>query len=66
MEKKIYNLGASIFNEAYPKFSYNKEYEGKASETDSIKFKISSKTLRGKKDSTKDTTRHFVGKRTAS
>ena len=29
--------------------------EGKSSETDSIKFKISSKTSRGKKDSTKDT-----------
>ena len=31
------------------------EKEGKSSETDSIKFKISSKTSRGKKDSTKDT-----------
>ena len=30
-----------------------KEKEGKPSETDSIKFKISSKTPRGKKDSTK-------------
>ena len=30
-----------------------KELEGKPSETDSIKFKISSKTPRGKKDSTK-------------
>ena len=30
-----------------------KEYVGKPSETDSIKFKISSKTTRGKKDSTK-------------
>ena len=30
-----------------------KEYEGKPPETDSIKFKISSKTSRGKKDSTK-------------
>ena len=29
------------------------EQEGKPSETDSIKFKISSKTPRGKKDSTK-------------
>ena len=29
------------------------EKEGKPSETDSIKFKISSKTPRGKKDSTK-------------
>ena len=30
-------------------------WEGKPSETDSIKFKISSKTPRRKKDSTKDT-----------
>ena len=30
-----------------------KEWEGKPPETDSIKFKISSKTSRGKKDSTK-------------
>ena len=30
-----------------------KEKEGKSSETDSIKFKISSKTPRGKEDSTK-------------
>ena len=32
-----------------------KEKEEKTSETDSIKFKISSKTPRGKKDSTKET-----------
>ena len=31
----------------------SQEEEGKPSETDSIKFKISSKTPRGKKDSTK-------------
>ena len=36
-----------------------REYGGKPSETDSIKFKISSKTPRGKKDSTK---RHVVAK----
>ena len=35
--------------------SANQEQEGKSSETDPIKFKISSKTSRGKKDSTKDT-----------
>ena len=34
------------------------EQEGKSSENDSIKFKISSKTPRGKKDSTK---RHHHG-----
>ena len=36
-------------------YTYHQEQEGKSSETDSIKFKISSKTSRGKKDSTKDT-----------
>ena len=36
-----------VFNDLVQK------WEGKSSETDSIKFKISSKTPRGKKDSTK-------------
>ena len=39
----------------FHKNKYSQKWEGKPSETDSIKFKISSKTPRGKKNSTKKT-----------
>ena len=44
---------SSLYLSNFLSFHTLKELEGNSSETDSIKFKISSKTPRGKKDSTK-------------
>ena len=54
----IFNNNAYVLDFRAQKFSlifFNVRVVRKSSETDSIKFKISSKTSRGKKDSTKDT-----------
>ena len=47
-------------NDSMTGVSYCQEWVGKPSETDSIKSQISSKTSRGKKDSTKDTIKDII------
>ena len=55
ISKQAFNILPFSNNEYYYQNYNMQEKVGKPSETDSIKYQISSKTSRGKKDSTKDT-----------